>query len=408
MAELAKIRTGTGELLPMLKEQMLLDTAVPDDRAADVLHVSDLVHNGTCYRAVTARMLGLPLPEEPFSFQRENIFAEGNTIHRKWQHRMRRTRKLYGQWRCIICGKTETGLEPSPHWMICTTPDMHHIWEYDEIPLYWEPLMLAGHADGGIGTRIVELKSIGTGTLRFEAPRILEANTITRHGRAVLDMEGIWDSIRRPFPSHIRQGALYCWLARQLGLPFDHVVFIYEFKPNQQVKEFAVRPSMDIIRPMLDQAELVAAAVRERRLLGCPSGGCRKCEGTDANGLQENVVTAGRDREPGSSRAPGKPGDQPARRAVVTAAPGGTPPDTAEPPGTGRRGADGPVPAGQPVAEIPAPPAGDGGNRRIIRRKGDAGQGSHSPVQERREDSSRDESRRPAGRIVRRSMQPSC
>ena len=405
MAELARIRSEAGELLPMLKEQMLIDNAIPDDRAADVLHVTDLVHPDTCYRAVTARMLGLELPGEPFSFQRENVFAEGNAIHRKWQHRMRRTGRLYGQWKCMICGKTETGLEPSASSPACASPGVNHIWKYDEIPFYWAPLLLAGHADGGIGTAIIELKSVGAGTLRWEAPRILADNTITRNGRGILDMDGIWNSIRRPFPSHVRQGNLYCWLARQLGLPFDHVVFIYEFKPNQQVREFVIRPSRDITRPMIEQAQEISGAVRARRLLSCPSGGCRKCEGINADSIEE-TEPAGRAGEQESRGHAGRAGHPRPRRRVVTPAAGRPAADAAEPAVTDRRGTDGPVPAGEPVAQVPSAPARHGRSRRVIRREPGTHSGSYSTGQSRGTDSSGDESTRPRRHVMHRGERP--
>lgn len=402
MAELAKLRSQGGELLPVLKEQMLLDTSLPGDRDARVLHVSDLVHADTCHRAVTARMLGLPLPPESFSFQRENIFDEGNTIHRKWQHRMRRTRKLYGQWACAICGKTETGLEPPVRWDICVNPSVTHIWEYQEIPLWWEPLLLSGHADGGIGTAIVELKSIGTGTLRFEAPRILADNTFKRNGRDIIDTEAVWADIRRPFRSHVKQGNLYCWLARQLGLPFDHVVFIYEFKPNQSVREFLIRPSRDILTPMLTTAGEIAAAVRERRLVECPSGGCRKCEGIDANGITQ-APPADRPGQSRSRRQASRAGHRRADRSMVPAAGNRTAGDPQEPASPAGRGPDGLVPPGQPVAQVPAAAAGSGRGRRVVRRSQEPDSGGHSTGEGRRQDSSGDESTGTGRRVVRRS-----
>jgi hypothetical protein len=367
MADLAKIRAEKGEILPLLKQQMLLDQALPGDRDHRVLHVSDLVHPGTCWRAVTARMLGRPLPGQPFSFLRENIFAEGTLIHAKWQHRMRRTRRLYGQWACRICNATCTGLEPAAAATACAAAGITHLWEYQEVPFWHEPLLLAGHADGIIGTAIIELKSVGAGTIRHEAPGMLAAATITCGGRDILDLDGLWAGIRRPFPSHVRQGNLYCWLAAQAGLPADHVVFLYEFKPNQQVREFTIRPSRDITSPMLTRAADIAAAVRRGQLLPCPHGGCGKCEGTDADDTTP-AGTPGRPRQPASRPETARARHRHPARLLVTAAPRRAAADPPETPLADRRRADGPVPAGQPVAQVPAAATGDGRSRRVIRR----------------------------------------
>ena len=102
MKDLADIRASKGELLPPLKEQMLLDMAA-DDYPHHGLWPSDLAHPDKCHRLVSARMLGMIIPDEKFVFTPENVFDEGSAIHKKWQHRMRRTGKLWGEWQCLIC-----------------------------------------------------------------------------------------------------------------------------------------------------------------------------------------------------------------------------------------------------------------------------------------------------------------
>lgn len=404
MAALAKIRTGTGEILPLVKEQMLLDSVLPGDRNISVLHVSDLVHKDTCSRAVTARILGLELPGKQFSFQRENVFDEGNTIHRKWQQRMRRTLKLQGQWKCLICGRTEPGYEPGPYWKMCIRSGVKHLWEYDEIPLYWEPLLLSGHADGGIGTAIIEIKSVGAGTLRYEAPSLLAANTIRSGGRDILDLDQIWADIKRPFPSHIRQGNLYCWLAAQLGMPYDHMVFLYECKWNQQVREFTIEPSAGITAPLIRKAAAIAAAVRDRCLPACAAGGCSECEGTDA---QDSPATAaGRHSQQAGSPHTARAGDRRPGRRMVPAAARRPAADPGGPARTERPRADGPVPAAEQLAQAPADPGGDGRSRRVRRRETGAQQRGDSTGQEHRQDSSGNESPRPRRRTVHRGGGP--
>lgn len=406
MAELAKIRAEKGTLLPLIKEQMLLDMdALPDDRRMDLIHASELSHADLCYRAVSHRILRNEKPFEPFVFQRQNIFDEGNTIHDKWQHRMRRTGKLWGQWRCRICNATQLGLEPA---LTGCRYECGHYWIYREVPLLVPEYMLIGHADGAVAGLdcVVELKSVGLGTLRFENPGLLAGNTHRRNGRDTVDLDGIWDGIRRPFMSHVRQGNMYAWMCEQLGYPFRDIVFIYEFKPNQAVREWVIKPSKSIVDDMLGKAEIIASAVRAGTLASCPSGGCKNCEGISADSIPASSA-ADWPGEPDGSYAPCPPGYSGAQRIMVPPAAGRTPGDPQEPAVSKRRGTDGPVPPGQPVAEIPAAPAGSSGSRRVVRRERNAGQGSHSTGQERREDSSGDESPSPGRRVVHRSVRPS-
>ena len=400
MKELADIRASKGELLPLLKEQMLLGMD-DDDRDTTGLHVSDLVHTDTCHRLVSARMLGLPIPKDKFVFSRENVFAEGNAIHAKWQHRMRRTGKLWGQWKCRICNYvSDFGFEPPPAAWSCLAPGIQHIWKYKEIPFKWEPLLLQGHADGGMGTGIIEIKSLGLGTLRFEAPRILAENTATHKGRSIPDLDGIWNDIRRPFPSHIRQGNMYCWLAAQLGMPFDHIVFLYEAKWHQQVKEFTVQPSSLIMEPMLEAAEKISSAVLYGKLASCQHGSsCKQCEAIDEDS-PVSLGVADWPREPDGSYTPDSAGYKP----VYLGAPAGeaATPDPAEPAGNSGPGTNGLVPGDQRMGEIPAAAAGNGRSRRIRRRTSDEQPGSTGTSPVRGENSNGNEGVSPGRRVVRR------
>ena len=401
MKELADIRAGHGEILPPIKEQMLL--GMDDGRKHYGLWPTDLSHPGTCPRLVSARMLGMIIPEEKFVFGRQNVFDEGDRIHKKWQDRMRATGKLWGEWKCLICGKkSELGFEPvSTEFDECAgNIYLRHIWEYKEIPFRWGPLLLRGHADGGLEKALIEIKSLGLGTLRFEAPRILAENSVRHNGRDIPDLDAIWKAIRRPFPSHVRQANLYCWLAEKLGTPFDHIVFIYEAKWNQQVKEFAVQPARSIIQPMLEAAETISSAVLAGKLAACPSGSCKQCEGIDEG---SPVIPGAADwpRQPDGSCEPDSAGYRPVflGEAAGTAAA----PDSREPAGHPGSGTDAPVLADQRMGEIPAPATGNGRGRRIRLRAPDDRRRSSRPQQERGQNGNRDESPRQQRRVVRRS-----
>ena len=119
-------------------------------------------------------------------------------------------------------------------------------------------ILIAGHADAAVHDLdgwdgLVEIKSIGVGTLRFEAPRLYN---LYQDGQA---FEDIWWKISRPFNSHIRQGQLYLWMSWPR---YEEIVFIYESKAHQQTKEFVVGYNKNLIAPLLETAREVTSSVR--------------------------------------------------------------------------------------------------------------------------------------------------
>jgi hypothetical protein len=155
---------------------------------------------------------------------------------------------------------------------------------YREIPLVDADLNIAGHADGwvkGLGDDfLIEIKSIGTGTIRMEAPSLLYDT----------DLQGAWKQVRRPFPTHLRQGRLYLELARRmadagiLDSAPSEIVFIYELKMDQSYKEFVVQADSEHIAPVLDTAAEITAAVRAGVVPECsinPERGCKSCKPFD-------------------------------------------------------------------------------------------------------------------------------
>jgi hypothetical protein len=160
---------------------------------------------------------------------------------------------------------------------------------YKEVPLDAEEShLIIGHADGKVGKRILEIKSIGVGTIRLEAPGLLaqhsyKARVVDEDGvladepKAFIDWEGLWKSIKRPLNTHQRQAHLYTALAKMQGIDVDGVVFLYECKWNQSTKEFVVPYNPSFSEPLLEKALDLKYAVEKRRPPRCPHGGCNEC-----------------------------------------------------------------------------------------------------------------------------------
>jgi hypothetical protein len=149
---------------------------------------------------------------------------------------------------------------------------------YDEVPLHDPSLRMAGHGDGlDEENALIEIKSIGVNTLRFEAPQLLADHTyrlnVNGRVREFIDHDALWDSIRVPFPSHIRQAHFYS----HMGAPPDEI-FIYECKWNQKVKEMVVKYRPERIAERLDQCSQVCWALEGGRIPECPFDGCADCK----------------------------------------------------------------------------------------------------------------------------------
>lgn len=251
-------------------------------RRQDVLHPSEMCKKDWCTRGTYLRLSGASPAPGSFSFTLQNIFAEGNFIHEKWQAWLARSGKLWGDWYCRRCMATvrrtaEPGKDPE---LFCLGSDYRHKWEYREVTLWDDELNIHGHEDGALTdpSCLVEFKSVGMGTLRFENPELLEKHYVRELKQ--YDLDGLWKSIARPFASHVRQVNIYMWLAQRMGYPYDRTQVVYEYKINQQVKEFTVPFSQDIVEPMLEGARKIKAALAAGITPGCPNDpgkGCKEC-----------------------------------------------------------------------------------------------------------------------------------
>lgn len=283
-ADYSEIKSMTGMVLPEIRKVLLAKHHANSEktrRRSNVVYPSEMARAEWCPRATYFRMSGLPEPSGRYSFTLENVFAEGNRIHSKWQNWMADTGLLWGDWRCHKCRMDiRNSVKPNAlSYEACPQSLTSHEWQYNEVTLRSPTLPVSGHADGGFINHncLIEIKSVGLGTLKFEAPTIFKENTVKVGSKTIADVEGMWKSIHRPLLSHVKQGNIYLWMAQEMGMPFDKMVYLYEFKANQQVKEFVVHPSDDILNPMLDNVRSIKTALEEKEPPKCPFGGCALC-----------------------------------------------------------------------------------------------------------------------------------
>jgi len=240
-------------LLGKVQAHMIKEASKPSDRRQDVVHPSEVAKTGWCPKSTYERIKAAREASNPFlkavaesySPQLLNIFDEGHYIHDKWQKRLRDMGELWGNWVCEVCDKRfKDVLYPGQCWGCDST-----LLTYKEVPLRNDDFLIAGHADGAVPSlnALIEIKSVGTGTVRIEAPDIFKKNS----EGSKIDLTGLWRDITEPFPSHIRQGQLYLYLCEELGLSYNKIIFIYESKFNQGAKEFVVEYDYAVVHDIL-------------------------------------------------------------------------------------------------------------------------------------------------------------
>lgn len=269
--------TKRGRVLPVVERELTRKVTERNAfRDTDHLHPSDLSKKNWCPRASWYRITGAPKTAESFSFQRLNVFEEGHNIHHKWQTWLWEAGLLVGRWSCSTCHNSWFDKSPKqcPN-DACGSLDI----KYREVPLRDDDHRIIGHADGEIeddkGKSLIEIKSVGIGTVRFEKPSLFDD-----YQSGKLSIDDVWKNIKTPFASHIRQGNLYMHCRK-----VDTIVFIYEWKPTQAVKEFEVRFNPDIVAPILKGCKQVMTHLEDNTTPERPSwavgkscDGCKWCE----------------------------------------------------------------------------------------------------------------------------------
>lgn len=236
------------------------------DRRRDVIHPSEMAKPEWCDRQTFYRISGVEETNpkvDKASFFLEAIFEEGHNIHTKWQGWLWNMGRLWGLWGCTHCFKEWYGDSPQKC-PFCETGKNGLV--YKEVPLTdGSEHGINGHADGAIPdiNALIEIKSVGLGTLRLENPGLMADYYVeTADGGKVYDLDALWRNLASPFPSHLRQGNIYLHLCKLMDLPYDKIVFLYEFKATQAVKEFTVKLSDTIMDPLLDRVANVDYSLR--------------------------------------------------------------------------------------------------------------------------------------------------
>jgi hypothetical protein len=244
------------------------------DRSTTVLHPSEIIKTDFCERASWFLLSGTKKVAEKPNLRLQSIFDEGHAIHAKWQKWFQEMGILHGKFKCEVCDHITWGTSPS-ECEVCQAPVSKLI--YDEVTLFDDALRIKGHTDGWIkdktGDALIEIKSIGPGTLRNEAPSLM--------AEADGDFMKAWKLVRKPFGPHILQGQVYMELMHRMGNPVEEIVFLYELKADQDYKEFVVKRNPDLIEHIFAKAERIVKAVENKLEPKCnnnPGGTCKQCQ----------------------------------------------------------------------------------------------------------------------------------
>ena len=244
-----------------------------DERSQDHIHPSDIIKPEWCALAQYHALKGnfVETRDKP-TLRTRRIFDTGHDAHARWQSYLKDMGVLYGAW--IY---NDEGLK-----VWSTSKDLPEPLPYAEVPLRSDKHMIRGHSDGwvkGLGEDfLIEIKTIGSGGIRLEAPALLT--------QADGDLEKAWRNIKYPFRSHMLQGQVYLHLAHLMvgegileSAP-NEIVFIYELKANQDYREFVVKYNPEFVEEIFDKALDVVWAFNNDRPPMCSINaekGCKRC-----------------------------------------------------------------------------------------------------------------------------------
>jgi len=273
------------------------DAAHNEDRDTAHLHASEICKSDWCPRSSWYRITGVPADTKA---KRGNvlIYREGHDIHDRHQGALWKAGRLSGEFKCLDCGLIWWATSPDS----CPSCDCVHL-KYWEVPIEDESIRLLGRGDGivegtAVGPVLLEVKSIGLGTIRIEVPGVYR-DFETKE----MSLYELWGAIKRPFPSHVRQIMLYM---RALGL--KHCIALYQNKWDQGLKAFHVRYLPNTIEPIITQCKTVVEALENGSVVRRPewaedekTKACKECPyrrtcwklGDDDGDVQDEVVSSG-------------------------------------------------------------------------------------------------------------------
>lgn len=256
-------------------ERWLLAKPKDTSRPSDVIHPSAMVKADWCHRAEYFTLQGAePAPPKYRQGMKTLLtFEEGHRIHDRWQTWFWGMNKLYGVFRCNYCKHDFWAQSPD------SCPECGYTsLKYREVPVRSAEHGISGHADGWLkgfkDDMLLEVKSVGEGTIRWEDPGFWMANGT--------DFKKAWANLKAPFQTHIMQSQVYLKLL-ELTDPEDHpkeAIFIYESKVDQEVKEFVIPKSDFGITHLFDSAAMIMEAIKNQTPPACniDPAGCWKCE----------------------------------------------------------------------------------------------------------------------------------
>lgn len=248
------------------------------DRSTLVLHPSEIIKKDFCHRASYFLLRGYPKMTSNPNLRLQSIFDTGHQVHAKWQSWFQDMGVLHGKFKCLVCQRITWGTSPEQ----CEHCFRNDLLEYAEVTLKDDSLRIAGHTDGwvkGIGNdALIEIKSIGPGTIRYGNPALM--------AEAEGDLMKAWGRITRPFADHVLQGQMYLELMNRMGMtddngePVNEIVFLYELKADQSFKEFSVKRDYSLVEHIFARARKIVNAVEAEKAPKCNNnlgGTCPQC-----------------------------------------------------------------------------------------------------------------------------------
>jgi hypothetical protein len=250
-----------------LAKQVALDDYVL--RGEHNIHPSEMSKENWCPRATFYRLTGVPVLLVPVPLSRQVIFEYGDEIHERWQRWFWEIGLLRGLFRCRWCHNIWSAVSPQE----CPRCESgRDLLAYAEVPVESEEYLILGSADGDVRRPeteewvLIEIKSIGAGSIRYEAPNLLSRYTYEHtdeEGKKHTDVDwyDLWQHIRAPFLTHLRQGMIYLFCTGR-----TEIVFIYEPKfITAQPKEFEISFRREVIEELLEQCLVVKKALDTNR-----------------------------------------------------------------------------------------------------------------------------------------------